>query len=213
MNHKSRSLLRTMVKKVRYFLKSLRELARKKGYRTDGEHSPTAIRHDCSCDQDSSLSPNNSPSFLIIDPTQESPPDAENQKSYPHDSPLSVFGSDQGISGPPNLPQHQIRGVQMVELGDILLKPAHLTHIGLIDASPFPNPHNEKTKIALVDGWMRRVPLSHPAPEFPSPLDQTADGQVDRTSCDIGPSSLQGNAKVNGLSVEPNCWPPSNYKR
>lgn len=37
--------------------------------------------------------------------------------------------------------------------------------IGLIDVSPYPNPHNEKTKIALVGGYLRRVPLSHPEPE------------------------------------------------
>ena len=93
-------------------------------------------------------------------------PDCRNFETYcPYENEAYLDLIECRINGAPT---GQYRKVNLMQGEEI--------HIGLLDASPFPNPNNEKTKIALVGSYLRRVPLSYREPEAANRPDQTDAG-------------------------------------
>lgn len=142
--------------------------------KTDDEYFQVVNQNDCCRDQNFVLAPNTHQLDETIERESTGRLSSENQRSCFHEDLGQKFADccqenetlqDQNV--------YQKRGDQM-ELKQMCVEgQSHLTHIGLIDVSHFPNPHNEKTKIALVDGYLRRVPLSYLGPVSSSRHDQT----------------------------------------
>ncbi len=133
--------------------------------RTNDENSQEESQSDCSLGRDFSPESNIRSASQEVGLASVSQQHEENQKPYYHGHLNSISGSGQENANVLNQSEYQKDDVQLAESVSPPYQQYSPTHIGLIDVSPYPNPHNEKTKIALVGGYLRRVPLSHPEPE------------------------------------------------
>lgn len=154
--------------------------------KTDDEHFQEVSQNDCYRDQHSVREPNIRPRDEIVEQGLGEPRQSGNQISdYHEDLNFGPVDYRQEIVSAQGRYVCQTCGVRLVEDTTLNPGPFRLTHTGLIDASPFPNPRNEKTKIALVGGYLRRVPLSHPEPVSASHRDQKVECFVSQTLDEI----------------------------
>jgi len=150
----------------------------------DDEDSQAESQNDCFPCPDSLRESNNLPPYGKVAKESSVRRNQENQKSNPPFS-FCHYVSDLflKISDHLNRKLYQIRGVRLVESAKMTYQAYFLPHTGLIDVSAYPNPRNEKTKIALVNGWLRRVPLSHPESESANLDGQTEERREHQSGC------------------------------